>query len=318
MEKLKLSIAKMFKSVYFWSCILYLVYTMQILAIDYCNVTNKGRTVAHDSVPAVPDDPSTPEDETYAGVDAYDEYINHAQCDDYGFATINKQFIAAGAIHLVSAITYTIAWYPWMLENWSKTSHLFKLAILLPEFLNIIEACIYQLTSTLYAPYSKTCLTYSCKEYVHLHELELAAAAVNFCAALLWVWQWYVTFVRGPGRGINPFDPDFWAQILLIVPSAFYIAYNHQVTNDLESYGTNKLYYSADAIYFVGAVLYLVGCMRDNGFFFFLSAVPGCVLPVEDAVKDADLVKISSGSEEMTTTKSSDSVMVIRNVAAAE
>jgi len=295
---------------------------MQIMAIDYCNVTNKGKMISYPAVPAVPDDPSTPEDETYAGIDAYDAYVNHAMCDDYGLATINKQFIAAGVIHFVSAVMYLFAWYPWMIENWDKTTHLYKLAILSPEFFNIIEACIYIRTAVLYAPYSVACLDYRCPEYVELHKMELAATAVNFVAAVLWVWQWYVTYVRGPGRGITPFDPDFWAQILLVVPSAMYIAYNLQVTNDLNSYETNKLYTKADVIYFVGAVLYLVGSMRDCDFFFFLKAVPVCVLPTDgesdiakEVITSVNAISVTEKSEEA---KSADSTLVIRNVAVAE
>jgi len=314
MDKIKLSIFKMSKSLYFWSCIVYLVYTMQIMAIDYCHVTNKGSSVTFPAVPAIPDDPSTPEDETYAAIDAYDVYTNHEICNDYGLATINKQFIAAGVIHLLSAVMYLFAWYPWMVENWSKTTTLFRFAILLPEFLNIIEAAIYIRTADLYAPYSIVCLTYTCKEYVHLHALELAAASVNFVASVLWLWQWYATFIRGPGRGLSPFDVDFYAQLLLLVPSAIYVAYNVQVSNDLESYGPNKLYKSADVVYFVGAVLYVIGAMRDNDFFFFLSSVPGCVLPEVPTEKSA-VVAISSSSEEESI-QPSDSTLVIRNIAA--
>ena len=55
-----------------------------------------------------------------------------------------------------------------------------------------------------------------------------------------------------------------------------YVAYNVQIIQDPASYGTNFLYKKADAVFFVGAALYLAAALRDCGVFFFLPFVPGC------------------------------------------
>ena len=91
-------------SMYFWACIVYVVYASQILAIDYCT-------------------------------DQYSE----AHCSSLGWGTVNQQFLAAAIVHLVNALMYLASWYGF-LGSYSKG---LIFLILLPDFLNIAEACIY-------------------------------------------------------------------------------------------------------------------------------------------------------------------------------
>jgi hypothetical protein len=263
-----------FGSLYFWSCVVYLVYTMQALAVDYCAVTRPAQSVLYNvSAPTV-DDPYF--------YDAYFYDEPSPACDENGYTSINRQYEALASVHLVSAFMYGGAWRSWFAAHAATTPTWALALILAPEALNVAEAALYIYTSTLYAPLSvpsaeNACYSDpACAGYDRLHRLELAAAVLSLAASVLWIWSWWYTFERGPGRGLSIFDPDLYSSLLLLVPSIMYVVYNVQIIADPVSYGTNFLYKAADAVFFVGAVLYVVAAMRDNGVFFFLPFVPGC------------------------------------------
>jgi len=273
-------------SFYVWSCVVYLVYTSQALAVDYCSVSRPSRSVfSNTSAPTV-DDPYY-----YYAVT---EVVPDPSCDESGYTSVNRQFVALAAVHLLSAFMYAGAWRGWFAKNAASTPAWALALILLPEALNVAEAALYIYTSTLYAPLSvpdkgNACYADAdCAGYHRLHRLELAAAVISLLASVFWAWSWWYTFQRGPGRGLSVYDPDLYSTLLLLVPSVMYVVYNAQIIADPTTYGDNFLYKKADAVYFVGAVLYLVAALRDCGVFFFLPFVPGCAFDF-DATAPADL-----------------------------
>ena len=54
-----------------------------------------------------------------------------------------------------------------------------------------------------------------------------------------------------------------WAVLWTVM----YVVYNGQIIHSPFTYGVNQLYIKADVVYFVSAVFYLFGSMRDCGFF---------------------------------------------------
>lgn len=78
---------------------------------------------------------------------------------------------------------------------------------------------------------------------------------------------WWITHVRGRGRGLTFDDPDLSANLLIVVPSLVYIVYAHQTRDGGDEYSYNKLYQVADVMYFVGAVFYVLCALRDDGWF---------------------------------------------------
>lgn len=110
-----------------------------------------------------------------------------------------------------------------------------------------------------------------------VHHLETAAATIEIFAAFGWCFTWWLTYPRGvPGRGWTLDDPDIWANVFIVVPSIFYVAYNVQILNDPASYCCNTLYSTGDILYAAGAFFYLFASMRDDGYFACLPAAGAC------------------------------------------
>jgi hypothetical protein len=263
---------------YFWACLVYLIYTMQVISIDYCSVAiGKSRTVTLNSTAYDSNGDPYYYDSIYTAPSPL--------CDTTGYTTINRQWVAAGCTHLISAVLYTAAWWPFFADARRRANPLFVAAVMLPEVLNIVEACLYLFTATLYAPISideECAASYWCARYMGLHRLETAAASISLIAAFLWLWQWWATHVRAPYRGLSPFDVDVYSQILLIAPSIIYVVYNATVLHYPPDYEDDFLYVKADVVFFVGSVLYMLGALRDLDFFFWLPW-PGCGQVLEAA-----------------------------------
>ena len=226
-------------SLYVWACVVYLVYCMQALAVDHCDLTHPAHSVNTSlaTPTGIADDPY---------LYSYYEYEEPSPvCDERGFTSVNRQYVALAAVHLVTAFMYGAAWRGWFAAHAASAPLWARALILVPEALNVVEAALYLYTSTLYAPLSVVGADNACNAdpdcpgYHRLHRLELAAAAVEMAAALLWAWSWWYTHERGRGRGLTPFDPDLWSSLLLIAPSAMYIAYNVQIIRDPSTYGSN-------------------------------------------------------------------------------
>lgn len=239
------------RSVYFWACLLYLAYTAQLLAIDYCS-------------------------------DMYSE--DDQMCKAFGFNSINKQFVATAVVHLVTAVLYLAAWWGFL----GSYSPWVQAGVLAPEVFNIVEACIYMKTASIYGSTSVDCAVYPngnddyyledyfCSQYTYLHELETAAAVISLAASFGWVWSWWVSYLRTKGRGLTWQDPDAYATALNVTASVMYVVYNAQILEDRPSYATNKLYIKADVVFCVSAIFYFFGSLRDCGFLSIIP-LPGCL-----------------------------------------
>ena len=95
-------------SLYFWACVVYLVYTMQALAVDHCDVARPPSMV--NTTLATPtgitDDPYS--------YSFYDYETPDPLCSEVGDSPINRQYVALAAVHLLSAFMYGAAWRGWL------------------------------------------------------------------------------------------------------------------------------------------------------------------------------------------------------------
>jgi len=244
-----------FFSWYFWASVVYVVYASQILAIDYC---------------------------PYGSDDIL--------CSFVGDTSINRQYVAAGAVHVTNAVQYAIAWnrdFHYPLTN----------LVIIPEILNLVEASLYLSTATKYANASEVCeqltaealanctitdddtslcISNICDEiYAPIHKTELAASIVELLASIGWLWSFYQTYIRVPGRGFTLDDPDLIGSLFTFIPSIIYLVYYIQINLDPSQYGTNYLYVQGDILYMVGALGYFLGAWRDAGGTFFMPLAGG-------------------------------------------
>lgn len=289
MGKFCASIKNAGTSLYFWACVVYFGYVCLILVVNYCQDIFPNTPFPNTTsfvLPHIRDSflPSRSplllkkryDREDLGGYD-YD-YIIAWQCQSKGDTPLNREFISASIIHVVNGIMFAFYWLPYFKKH-PETSYCQRGLLLLPEFLNIIEASLYIKSASLYGDASQYCDDYTCSLKVEMHNLETAASVLEFFASLGWFYSWYTTFPRGSGRGLTLWDPDFWAAVGLIVPSIIYVVYNVKDSLDPLDIQTNTLYLVADVIYWFDALVYLIAALRDAEFFWWLKVVPGCVNP---------------------------------------
>ena len=185
---------------------------------------------------------------------------------DASLATINKLYIAAASIHVINAVMYV-----WMWLGVTSPPTLFS-RIMVPEYLNIAEASFYLYTASTYANQ----LTYGPGAYADVwslnnHKIEMTAAMVQSAASFGWCYTWWLTHTRGKYRGLTIVDPDFWANVFVVIKSLVYITYNFMTLAWPGSYADNSLYTVADCMYLVGAIFYILCGLRDDGWFTSLS-----------------------------------------------
>jgi hypothetical protein len=269
--RMKAACRSCLRSIYFWANLLYLGYTLQALAEDWCSVIHPHRPAPR--LPPYPGPNSPPADyasSDYATSDsATSDYGAYRAplCVERGNSPINQQYVALAAVHVLSALVYGAAWIPWYRAN-PERSLRFKCAVMVPELLNLVEAALYLGSSTQYARDSvdpECRVNYACRAYMNLHVAELAACTIELFASVGYCWVWWSIHERRPGRGLTPWDLDAWCQFFLVVSSLVYFVYYLDVTRYPDHYGTNFEYKTADTMYFVGALLYLFSDMRDNG-----------------------------------------------------
>ncbi len=171
---------------------------------------------------------------------------------------LNALYIAAGVIHLINAFQYIYAWFP--------LGYGLLHPVMIPEYLNVIGAALYLWSASLYNQNIKD-YTYEGPSTLAVHRIETASSAIEVCAAFGWAGVWVWTYVGGPGRGWTLDDPDFYGNFFIIAPSIMYLVYNVENLRDPPSYASNFLYRQADALYFAGAVFYILAALRDDGWF---------------------------------------------------
>lgn len=117
-------------------------------------------------------------------------------------------------------------------------------------------------------------------QYYLVRKLELAAAVLEVVAAPLWVWAWYTNYRDSyecldkptAARGWTFDDPDFHANWSILACTILYLVYECEVYVDKASFGTNYLYELADLLYLLNSLFYLLGCLRDFGWLWFMPA----------------------------------------------
>ena len=247
----------------------YLFYAAFILAIDFgASVdTFSFLTSARNQTSAALGLAQLGTDDFYADIeeDAYTQAL----------ARTNRLYVAAAAVHLVSALLYSLVWplggakdpatgQPWSFFAWVQY----------PELFNIAEASLVQYTTSMYSKEKVTGVG-RYLDWVTLtnHKIELAAALLQLCAAVGWCHVFWRTHERGPGRGLTLDDPELIALIFVALPSILYIAYFASVVanplnfrNFRENKVINAVFESGDVFYFVGAFFYAVTSFRDSGF----------------------------------------------------
>ncbi|CAF1408967.1 unnamed protein product [Adineta ricciae] len=220
---------------YFLANFVYLLYAIGIMIIDYDPWIN-----------------GSAEPEVFVNV----SNETSTEITEEGVSIVNKMYLGLAIVHMISAALY---WWAWKDHCWNDV-------IMIPEYLNLVEASLYlwsavwyQNEDGLYGPYT-----------LALHKLETVAAFVELFASFGWIMSWYRTYTRALGRGFTFEDPDTVAYTLTTLSSFIYIAYNIQILMNPDGYGTNTLYYNGDIIYSIGAIFYLWANLRDDGWLWWM------------------------------------------------
>lgn len=245
-------------SAYFWSSVVYLACTAQTVRVDLC-----GLEVGAPAGSVLP------------------LWLARSACRHDGDAATNEQYVALAAVHLANSLMFVVAWGPWMASVGATKRRRFRLAIWLPELLNVLEAALYVRSASQYSPAAgdPACDpdqggSYGCQAVMDIHRMELLGSALELAAACLWAWVWWATHPRGRGRGLTLWDVDLYSSALLIAAAAISVTWNVQLLARPAEWGDNVLYLHADAMFCAGGVLYLAGAMRDCDAFWWLP-LPG-------------------------------------------
>eukprot|EP00742_Colponemidia_sp_Colp-10_P004885 GILJ01005218.1.p1 GENE.GILJ01005218.1~~GILJ01005218.1.p1 ORF type:complete len:296 (-),score=33.71 GILJ01005218.1:353-1240(-) len=168
----------------------------------------------------------------------------------------NRCYLGFAVLHVISAILY---WWSW--EGRSSLD-----IIMIPEYLNMLEAALYMWTAYLYPYQTDNHDWYT----LTIHKIETAAAFVELFASIGWIMSWYMTYTRTLGRGFTLDDPDTVAYLCTTASSFVYVTYNIQILLDPDQYGENRLFVDGDIVYLMGAFFYIFAALRDDGWFWFL------------------------------------------------
>ncbi|CAF1546852.1 unnamed protein product [Adineta ricciae] len=168
---------------------------------------------------------------------------------------VNKMYFSESQF-LDHSILY---WWAWDDRSWRDV-------IMIPEYLNMIEAGLY-IWSTSWYPRLDTLGGYYT---MFIHKIETTAGVIDVFATFGWIMSWYMTYTRTLGRGFSLDDPDVIAFSMTTLGAIVYVVYNVQVLIHPEDYDDNTLYTKADIIFFVGACFYIFANMRDLNWFWFL------------------------------------------------
>ncbi|CAF3907702.1 unnamed protein product [Rotaria sordida] len=169
---------------------------------------------------------------------------------------VNRLYIGLAAVNILVAFLYIIAWRG---RSWFDV-------VLIPEYLNHIQAGLYLWSSLWYSKQTTLGGYYT----MAVHRIELAASCTEICAAIGWMLSWYMTYTRTIGRGFTFDDPDTMGYLTTTSNTLMYLVYNIQLNIYPEQYGTNQIYVYADVLGFIGSVYYILGTLRDENWLWFL------------------------------------------------
>ncbi|CAF1405409.1 unnamed protein product [Adineta steineri] len=232
---------KTVRSRYMLANLVYLVYAIGILIIDFnpnVNGSSSDNTMDYDY-----------DDNTTTMISVLDQPV-------IGVPLVNRFYIGLAAVHILSAFLY---WWSWAGRSWLDI-------IMIPEYLNHVEAGLYLWSAIWYSREDTLGGYYT----LAIHKIEMTAATVELIASFGWIMSWYMTYVRTLGRGFTLDDPDTVAWLATTISSIIYMIYNIQINVQPEQYGTNLLYTYGDIVYFVGACYYIFATLRDENWFWFL------------------------------------------------
>ncbi|CAF3033736.1 unnamed protein product [Rotaria socialis] len=255
---------KTLRSRYMLANLVYLGYAIGILIIDFnpqVNGSADSSSVVQNNTYTTPVVPTL--EQSISNTPLVNRLYLEKKCSHIAHPYIyigisySLQLISGFAIvHIVSAFLY---WWAWAGRSWLDV-------IMIPEYLNHIEAGLYLWSANWY-PKADTMGSYYT---LAVHKIELTAAIVELFASFGWIMSWYMTYTRTLGRGFTLDDPDVIAFSCTSISSIIYIVYNIQINVDPLQYGTNTLYTYGDIVYFVGACYYIFACLRDDNWFWFL------------------------------------------------
>jgi hypothetical protein len=254
---------KAVRSHYFWACVVYFIYNCGALAINECAVGHgEGKDVAVQQDPYYYYDPAIPgpsmiTPDPYAVTEPVPLCRFGATGIGYtlGWGPLNVQYTVWASIHLFNSLQY---WWAWREFGVDLTSPL-----AFADVCNVVMSAVYVFTSTIYPKMGND-------PVVYVPQLELAASILYFIASFGWAWAWWVTHIRGPGRGMTMDDPDVSGIIFLFAPSITYIVYNAHILAVPADWGSFYLYKTGDFLYFAGGVAYLLVALRDAGFLWWM------------------------------------------------
>ncbi|CAF0722958.1 unnamed protein product [Adineta steineri] len=234
---------KIIRRRYMLANLVYLAYTIGFLVVDYNFPVN------------LPDDMTS--DNSTENISTTTTIITPILDQSAGDPPIvNKLYFGFSIVHLVSAFLY---WWAWDDRSWRDV-------VMIPEYLNHIEAGLY-IWSTSWYPKIDTLGSYYTLE---IHKIELAASIIDLFANFGWIMSWYMTYTRTLGRGFTFDDPDVIAFSTTTIAAIVYVSYSFQVYLYPEQYNDNLLYTYGDILYFLGACFYIFAAMRDQNWFWFL------------------------------------------------
>ncbi|UJR32329.1 hypothetical protein I4U23_019793 [Adineta vaga] len=168
----------------------------------------------------------------------------------------NRIYIGLAAVNILVAFLYIIAWRG---RSWFDV-------VLIPEYLNHIQAGLYLWSSIWYSKQDTLGGFYT----IAIHRIELTASCVELCAAIGWMVSWYMTYTRTLGRGFTLDDPDTMGYLTTTSNTLIYLVYNIQINIYPETYGSNQIFTYADILGFIGSIYYIFGTLRDENWFWFL------------------------------------------------
>ncbi|CAF1216522.1 unnamed protein product [Adineta ricciae] len=169
---------------------------------------------------------------------------------------INRIYFVLAIVNIIMAILLCWAW---------RERSVFDI-VMIPEYLNIIQAILY-LWSAMWYPKQDTLGGYFT---MAVHKIELVASVIGLFAAIGWIVSWFLTYTRIFGRGYTLDDPDMIATVAMIANAIIYLVYNIQLMISPEYYESNMLYKTGDICDFIEACFCVFACLRDDDWFWFL------------------------------------------------